>query len=767
MAIQLPYTDGFIAEPSTSNAETKDNKGVPNGYAPLDGTGKVPSGNLPTIDVSGQIATHNSATTSVHGIADTAELATKTYADDAVFGHKEETTSIHGIVNTGELIQSTAIGPNTDKVVTFNQSGGVGDNSEIGAWGFGVSDGSADSYIDPTGLTVEGSGKHIYVRNDKIELDNGAKLRKGTTDAGGNKGIALECTVHYELKWEAGRLYTMQSNGTTIRSVEHCMSAPTTTDDETKGYVIGTRWVMDSGKTYICTDATEDSATWELKFSQEANSGGGGGSINLSASVDNGGGSINTSGGGSGGGGDINTSGGADGGGGSINTSGGNDGGGGGIDTSNNGGYIVTSSGGGYISTAGAGEDGAGGYINTSADGNGSNGGSINTGSGEDGNGGSINTSNNGGSINTSNGGGSIDTTGGGFISTNNGGYINTAEGGYINTSDDGGFINTSGNGIGAGGSINTSQGSDNGGGSINTSGGDDGSGGSINTSNGGGSIDTSGGDGEAGGSINTSSGSGYVGGSINTSSVDGNGGSINTTGNDGETGGSINTSGGATGAGGSINTSNGGGSINTLGVGEIQLGVTGTRTTLVGSASATNKTITLPNATGTVALEPLNFRGYSFSPTGATTADVWQATYTIPADAMGLNGYITADIWASCNTGTSTAKRIRVWITSTNPGNAIPSSAFTRIVSFSTGTSTTATSIMRGFQVYNRNSVSSQIIHPSASGGVSATTSSDPFEETTYNTANPLYLVVGLQKDNTADTLQLKAVNISVYSRS
>jgi len=54
---------------------------------------------------------------------------------------------------------------------------------------------------------------------------------------------------------------------------------------------------------------------------------------------------------------------------------------------------------------------------------------------------------------------------------------------------------------------------------------------------------------------------------------------------------------------GGYINTSSGGGSIDTRGAGAIQLGVTGRRTFLNGSASGSNKTITLPNATGTISL--------------------------------------------------------------------------------------------------------------------------------------------------------------------
>jgi hypothetical protein len=50
---------------------------------------------------------HNSSTTSVHGIADTAALATKTYADNAVSTHESDTTNIHGIANTADLATKT------------------------------------------------------------------------------------------------------------------------------------------------------------------------------------------------------------------------------------------------------------------------------------------------------------------------------------------------------------------------------------------------------------------------------------------------------------------------------------------------------------------------------------------------------------------------------------------------------------------------------------------------------------------------------------
>jgi ribosomal protein S30 len=59
-----------------------------------------------------------------------------------------------------------------------------------------------------------------------------------------------------------------------------------------------------------------------------------------------------------------------------------------------------------------------------------------------------------------------------------------------------------------------------------------------------------------------------------------------------------------ATIASGSITTADGGGFIDTRGTGSIGLGVTGTRTTLTGTATA-NRALSLPNASGTLALSP------------------------------------------------------------------------------------------------------------------------------------------------------------------
>jgi hypothetical protein len=123
-------------------------------------------------------------------------------------------------------------------------------------------------------VLVEGNitdGTDISISDgDKILLDNGANLKKGTTDAGlgGSKGIALRCAVDYELKWEAGRLYVMGGDGFTIREVSHNFTTtPTVTDDDDKGFVIDSRWILDNGNVYVCTDATTGAAVWELQGS--------------------------------------------------------------------------------------------------------------------------------------------------------------------------------------------------------------------------------------------------------------------------------------------------------------------------------------------------------------------------------------------------------------------------------------------------------------------------------------------------------------------
>ena len=99
-------------------------------------------------------------------------------------------------------------------------------------------------------------------------MANSSRLREGTIDAGtgGSKGIALICAVGYELKWEAGSLYIMNGNGNQIREVRYTFNnTPLLTDDSSKGFYPDSRWVMDNGDIYVCTDSTIGAAVWVLQ----------------------------------------------------------------------------------------------------------------------------------------------------------------------------------------------------------------------------------------------------------------------------------------------------------------------------------------------------------------------------------------------------------------------------------------------------------------------------------------------------------------------
>jgi len=223
------------------------------------------------------------------------------------------------------------------------------------------------------------------------------------------------------------------------------------------------------------------------------------------------------------------------------------------------------------------------------------------------------------------------------------------------NLAGTGGYIKTSGDEGGqAGGYIDTSA----------TDGGS--SGGYINTTGSdgaGGYIDTRGtGSGYGGGNINTSAGTGGAGGYIYTYGEDSGGGVIDTHGEEVTApGGSIYTNGSGTEPGGSINTSSGGGSINTRGTGSIEFGVSTTRTTLNGSATAA-RTVTLPNITGTLPIALISastslsfgsitaggFVDLTITLTGAATTDVVFVTCLDTAGRGTTNGKLIFEAFVS-----------------------------------------------------------------------------------------------------------------------
>jgi hypothetical protein len=127
--------------------------------------------------------------------------------------------------------------------------------------------GSADLSTVLGNGNTSGSNDINFDATQGLLFSNYSRLREGTIDAmlGGQKGIAQICAVGYELKWEAGRLYVMDGNGIYIRwSLYNFTITPSVTDDVTLGYLTGSRWSLDDGTTYVCTDNTTGAAVWVL-----------------------------------------------------------------------------------------------------------------------------------------------------------------------------------------------------------------------------------------------------------------------------------------------------------------------------------------------------------------------------------------------------------------------------------------------------------------------------------------------------------------------
>jgi hypothetical protein len=106
-SLTLPNATGTLAtqehvasELSTHTADTTSIHGIAD---TADLATKAYADNAASNAVSTSLGTHEADTLLVHGIADTAALATKTYADGAVSTHSSDTTAVHGITDTAEL----------------------------------------------------------------------------------------------------------------------------------------------------------------------------------------------------------------------------------------------------------------------------------------------------------------------------------------------------------------------------------------------------------------------------------------------------------------------------------------------------------------------------------------------------------------------------------------------------------------------------------------------------------------------------------------
>jgi len=108
-------------------------------------------------------------------------------------------------------------------------------------------------------------GENILVNNaDAIELENTSSLQKGTYNFGGNGGISRICSNNYEDMWQNGFRHVFDQSGF-IRNSTNCFNiVPDASFDVTLRFKVGSIWTQDNGTSYICTNATEGSAVWEI-----------------------------------------------------------------------------------------------------------------------------------------------------------------------------------------------------------------------------------------------------------------------------------------------------------------------------------------------------------------------------------------------------------------------------------------------------------------------------------------------------------------------
>ena len=120
------------------------------------------------------VGTHNSDTTNVHGIADTGALATKTYADNAVSTHTSDTTNVHGISDTSALATKTY----ADDAVSTHSSDttsvhGIADTSALATKTY--ADTAVSNHSDDT------TSVHGIADTSKLVTTDGGQSIGGTT----------------------------------------------------------------------------------------------------------------------------------------------------------------------------------------------------------------------------------------------------------------------------------------------------------------------------------------------------------------------------------------------------------------------------------------------------------------------------------------------------------------------------------------------------------------------------------------------------------
>lgn len=120
---------------------------------------------------------------------------------------------------------------------------------------------NAEDYLSKDGGTMN--------ENSTISFYNGSRIAGSNSTLGTDTllGISQLCSADYEIKWSFGILYVLSQigEGQYVRSVFFALYPPELYHDSTSGFIVGSKWTLDDGTSYICADNTEDNAIWDLE----------------------------------------------------------------------------------------------------------------------------------------------------------------------------------------------------------------------------------------------------------------------------------------------------------------------------------------------------------------------------------------------------------------------------------------------------------------------------------------------------------------------
>ena len=114
--------------------------------------------------------------------------------------------------------------------------------------------------MSDTNLSVNMSKLLKSLSGGILDFFNGSKIQEAPIG-----GIRQVCIADYKKDWSLGSNYYRQnSTSEVIRLTDMQFYAPTATDDDTKGFVAGSWWVLENGDMYQCYDPTASAAVWDI-----------------------------------------------------------------------------------------------------------------------------------------------------------------------------------------------------------------------------------------------------------------------------------------------------------------------------------------------------------------------------------------------------------------------------------------------------------------------------------------------------------------------